>query len=556
MTSKNSDTSEYSIHWIEDVLEKVLERNPDTYILNTGKSTSGSIHIGIMRELIITDVIKRKLQELGKKAHTMFVVDDLDPVRSFPPSTTLELDEWLGIPYSDVPDEFGCCESFGAHVANELIETFPAFGIAPEIIWAHKLYETPEMLDAVRTCLQKTEIIRAIMIEFVARDLSEQQKSDYIESMKNWFPATILCPKCGRFQAGAKGSIIPNRVTMYNPETDEASFECPACGHSDTLPLNKVRIKLSWRVDWVAKWYILNVTCEPAGKDHAVKGGSYDTGIEMSKRVFGWSGPVPVPYEFVRIGGRDMSTSEGIVFTPKVWLSIAPPELYRYLMLKSELERAIDIHPERLPDLIDEYDRFERIYYDIEKVEEEEKIIAKLLYPLTQVSPPSDEYIPKLPFKFAVLTSQLDQLLGDDTIMDRCFHVLRKQYGLETISEEAKKLIPLRLSRAKTWAETFGTRRDQIEISETVPDKIIDTLTADDKKFLTEISKILEAEDLDDEEIQTKVFEVARSVGIKDKRAFVVLYRIIIARKSGPRLGPFINLLGRDWVLQRISSVL
>jgi lysyl-tRNA synthetase class 1 len=556
MTSKNSDTSEYSIHWIEDVLEKVLERNPDTYILNTGKSTSGSIHIGIMRELIITDVIKRKLQELGKKAHTMFVVDDLDPVRSFPPSTTLELDEWLGIPYSDVPDEFGCCESFGAHVANELIETFPAFGIAPEIIWAHKLYETPEMLDAVRTCLQKTEIIRAIMIEFVARDLSEQQKSDYIESMKNWFPATILCPKCGRFQAGAKGSIIPNRVTMYNPETDEVSFECPACGHSDTLPLNKVRIKLSWRVDWVAKWYILNVTCEPAGKDHAVKGGSYDTGIEMSKRVFGWSGPVPVPYEFVRIGGRDMSTSEGIVFTPKVWLSIAPPELYRYLMLKSELERAIDIHPERLPDLIDEYDRFERIYYDIEKVEEEEKIIAKLLYPLTQVSPPSDEYIPKLPFKFAVLTSQLDQLLGDDTIMDRCFHVLRKQYGLETISEEAKKLIPLRLSRAKTWAETFGTRRDQIEISETVPDKIIDTLTADDKKFLTEISKILEAEDLDDEEIQTKVFEVARSVGIKDKRAFVVLYRIIIARKSGPRLGPFINLLGRDWVLQRISSVL
>ena len=81
-------------------------------------------------------------------------------------------------------------------------------------------------------------------------------------------------------------------------------------------------------------------------------------------------------------------------------------------------------------------------------------------------------------------------------------------------------------------------------------------MTDDDKRFLTEISKIFEAEDIDDEAIQTKVFEVARDVGIKDKRAFVVLYRIIISRKSGPRLGPFINLLGRDWVLHRISSVL
>jgi lysyl-tRNA synthetase class 1 len=556
MTSENTSESEYNLHWIEDILEDVLQRNPDAYILSTGKSTSGSIHIGSMRELIITDVIKKKLQEKGKTARTLFVVDDYDPVRSFPPSTTLNLDEWVGIPYSDVPDEFGCCESFGAHVANELIETFPAFGIDPEIVWAHKLYETPEMMNAVRKCLQHTETLREILIEFVATDLNEEQKSDYIESMRSWYPATVVCPECGRLQAGAKGSIVPNRVTMYNSNTDEVSFQCPACGHSATLSLENVRLKLSWRVDWAAKWYVLNVTCEPAGKDHAVKGGSYDTGLEISKRVFGWPGPVPVPYEWVRIGGRDMSTSEGIVFTPGVWLSIAPPELYRYIMLKSELERAIDIHPERFPDMIDEYDRFERIYYNLEEVDEETKVISKLLYPLTVSNSPSEEYIPKLPFKFAVITSQLDTLLGDDIIMERCIQVLKKQYGLDTINKDAKNLIRVRLSRAKSWAQTYGTRQDRIEVTETVPDEIKATLTENDKQFLAELSKILKSEDLDDEALQSKIFEIAREVGMKDKRAFVVLYRIIISRKFGPRLGPFLNLLGRNWILQRISSVL
>ena len=556
MTSNTTDEPEYSIHWIEDVLEEVLQRNPDVYVLSTGKSTSGSIHIGFVRELIIADVIKRKLQEIGKTVRTIFVADDYDPVRSFPPSTSLKLDEWLGVPYSDVPDEFGCCESFGAHNANELIETFSAFGIDPEIVWHHKLYETSEMLNTVRVCLQNTETIREILIQFVAKDLNDQQRADYIESMKSWYPATILCPKCKRFQAGAKGSIIPNRVTLYSPETDEVSFNCPTCGNTDTLPLEKVRVKLSWRVDWVAKWHVLNVTCEPAGKDHAVKGGSFDTGLEICKRVFGWPGPVPVPFEWVRIGGRDMSTSEGIVFTPKVWLSVAPPDLFRYMMLKTGLERAIDFHPERLPDLIDEYDRFERLYFEIESGDEDKKEILNLLYPLTQVSSTSEQYIPKLPYRFAILTSQLDKLLGDDVVMERCIQVLKKQYGLETISDEAKNLISVRLSRARTWAKRFGSQRDRIEISDTVPDEIKSTLTVDDKRFLTEMYKILEVEDLDDETLQTKVFEVARDVGIKDKRAFVVLYRIIISKKSGPRLGPFINLLGRDWVLQRISSVL
>lgn len=547
---------EFSIHWIQDIVDTVLARNADTNLISTGKSTSGIIPIGFYRELIIADVIKRKLLEAGRKARTLFVVDDLDPVRSFPPSVSLSLDEWVGKPYSLVPDEFGCCESFGAHAANEFIDTFPDFGVNPEIIWQSKLYDTPEMQEAVRISLKNTPTIRQLLIEYVARDFNDEQKAEYIESMRTWFPGSVFCPSCGRVQAGAKGEIVPNRITNYDPVTDKVSFSCPACGYSDEAPLDELRVKLSWRIDWPAKWFVLNVTCEPAGKDHAVKGGSYDTGLEISRRVFGWEGPVKVPFEWVRIGGRDMSTSGGIVFSPKVWLTIAPPELYRYLMLKPGLERAIDLHPDRIPEMVDEFDRFERAYYGLEDIPAERMEFIRLLYPLCLAGEVAKDYVPKLPFKFAVITSQMGNILSSDMILERCEQVLKKQFSLDEVSSEARDAIPIRLQRAKTWALEYGTERDRVVVPESVPKDIKNTLTDEDRKFLREFVKVLKGEPLEDEELQSRIFETARTVGLKDKRAFLVLYRILISRKSGPRLGGFLNLLGNDWVLSRINSVL
>jgi lysyl-tRNA synthetase class 1 len=555
MTS-DEPQEEFSIHWIRDLVDKVVERDTDEYLIVTGKSMSGSVHIGFMKEIIIADVIKRELQVLGKKAKTVFISDDYDPIRSFPPSLTLSPDEYMGVPYSDAPDPHGCCESLSAHWTNELVEAFPEFGADPEVVLQSKLYETKEMIDAVRICLEHTETIREILVEYVARDFDDKQKAEYIESMKTWYPASVICPECGRLQSGGKGSIVPNRVTAYDKENDEVSYKCAHCGHSDTGKLDKLRLKLSWRVDWPAKWHVMQTTCEPAGKDHTVKGGSYDTGLEMSRRVFGWSGPVKVPFEWVRLAGRDMGTSKGNVFTPRSWLNIAPSELFRYMVLRTDLEKANNIQTDLIPDLVDIYETFERTYYGLDDVDSEKQDFAKVLYPNTEVRPVSDEYIPKLSFKFAVVTSQLQEILSEDTILERCYDVLKKQHNLTDISTEAKALIPTRLSRALHWVKEFGSERDIVEVPDNVPADIISTFTDDDKRFLSKLVEVLHIEKLDEDDIQSLIFNTAREVDIKPKRAFQLLYRILISRKSGPRLGPFLKLLGNDWVLERIKSVL
>jgi len=554
MTS-DEPQDEFSIHWIRDIVDEVLARDPDQYLIVTGKSMSGSVHAGFMKEIIIADVIKRELLTLEKNAKTVFIADDFDPIRAFPPSLTLSPEEYMGVPYSDAPDPHGCCESLSAHWTNELVETFPEFGVDPEVVLQSKLYETKEMLDAVRICLKHTETIREILIEYVARDFDEKQKTDYIESMKTWYPASAVCPECGRLQSGGKGSIVPNRVTAYNSESDEVTYKCAHCGNSETAKLDKLRLKLSWRVDWPAKWYIMNTTVEPAGKDHAVKGGSYDTGLEISRRVFGWSGPVKVPFEWVRLGGYDMGTSRGVVFTPRAWLNIAPPELFRYMVLRTDPERANNIQTDLIPVLVDIYESFERTYYGLDDVDSDKQDFAKVLYPLTEVHV-SEEYIPKLSFKFAVLTSQLQGILSEETILERCYEVLKKQHSLSEVSSESKSLIPTRLSRALHWAKEFGSAQDMVEVPEAVPREIINTLTDNDREFLRNFVEVLKGDALDDEKLQSKIFETARSVGLKDKRAFVVLYKVLISRKSGPRLGGFLNLLGNEWVLTRIMSVL
>lgn len=554
--TEEAQESEFSIHWIRDLVNEVMEREPDEYLIMTGKSMSGTVHVGFMKEIIIADVIKRELQAIGKKAKTVFIADDYDPIRSFPPSVTLSPEEWMGVPYSDAPDPSGCCESLGAHFTNELIETFPDFGADPEVVYQSKLYETKEMRDAVRICLNHTETIREILIEFVARDFDEKQKAEYIDSMKSWYPASVICPVCGRLQSGGKGSIVPNRVTSYNPDNEEVSYECAHCGHSETTHLDKLRLKLSWRVDWPAKWHVMKTTCEPAGKDHSVKGGSYDTGLEMSRRVFGWSGPVKVPFEWVRFGGRDMGTSKGVVFTPRSWLNIAPPQLFRYMVLRTDPERANNIQTDQIPDLVDIYESFERTYYGFDEVDDEKRKLVKLLYPLTEIKPPGNEYVPKLPFKFAVTTSQLEDLLGKDVILDRCKQVLMKQYNIDEAPEAALDLVPIRLERARNWVHMFGSPRDIIKVSETVPEEILSTLTEDDRNFLKEFSSILRGAELDDDEIQAAIFDKSKLVDIKAKRAFIVLYRILISSKSGPRLGPLINLVGLKQVADRIDSIL
>jgi len=41
------------VHWLEEIVDKILVRNESLITLATGKTPSGQTHIGILREIII-----------------------------------------------------------------------------------------------------------------------------------------------------------------------------------------------------------------------------------------------------------------------------------------------------------------------------------------------------------------------------------------------------------------------------------------------------------------------------------------------------------------------
>ena len=66
-----------------------------------------------------------------------------------------------------------------------------------------------------------------------------------------------------------------------------------------------------------------------------------------------------MPYEFLNIGGKKMSTSKGTGATAHAMAETLPPELLRFLFLRHKPRKAIEFDPEgdAIPGLFDEFDR-------------------------------------------------------------------------------------------------------------------------------------------------------------------------------------------------------
>ncbi|MFX0067543.1 MAG: lysine--tRNA ligase [Candidatus Hodarchaeota archaeon] len=540
-------------HWLEEISQKLIDRKADPVVLNTGKSTSGEFHIGIFRELLICDSLGRLLTKRDTNWDFYLIMDDFDAAKRFPSYIPKEFAKYIGIPFSNIPCPDNDCESYAYHYAMNLINTFDDYGIDPKIIWSSKLYESPEMKDAIRIALKNVELIRKILKKYIAPTLREEEVEDYLIEMEERWPATVICEKCGRLQSEVEGRIQPNRITSFDPATDRVTYTCPACGYEEDTTISKARIKLTWRIDWPAKWFIYCVTCEPAGKDHTVKGGAYDTGLEICQKVYKYEGPVKVEYEWIRFGEADMKTSRGITFTPREFLRICFPEVFRYLILRTHPSRHISFRPELLVQLIDEYDRFERIYYDLEEADEEEKNEAKFLYPLCQIEEVSSEIPKRLPYRFAIIFSQLKNLLTDEKVLEKAIEVVKKSYQISEVTDEVLKTIQMTLQRAENWTKSYGPPEFLLDIPKEITNEIRGSLSDKQREGLRLLAKTLQTEDLDEETLQNRVFTLGKKeVGIGAKKMFQAIYLALIGKKFGPRLAPFLLSLERSWVIERL----
>src|SRR5262249_13111308 len=127
-------------------------------------------------------------------------------------------------------------------------------------------------------------------------------EDDGSQGKAGYYPYKPFCTVCG---------TDFTTVTAYDDDTHELTYECPRCGHIETVELDTFTSgKLVWKVDWPMRWAYEHVMFEPSGVDHQSPGSSFVVGKDLAP-IFGWERPVGPMYAFVGIAGMaKMSSSK------------------------------------------------------------------------------------------------------------------------------------------------------------------------------------------------------------------------------------------------------
>jgi lysyl-tRNA synthetase, class I len=510
-------------------------------VVNDSKTPSGTVHVGSLRGPVVVDTIVRALRDAGVPTELRYGVDDLDPMDAQALLTPDAIERSMGKPLSHVPDPAGDCHaSYARHFAQVFIDTFDGLGIRPDTYyWMSEIYASGAMDRYIRRALDAAATIREIYVR-VAK----------VRHPDEWHPLMAICDNCGRL-----GTTI---VTGWDGE--RVQYECRpdlrewarGCGHAgETSPFGG-RAKLPYNVDWAAKWDLFGVTIEPAGKDLSTAGGSRDRSDAIAREVFGNEPPRNVPYEFLNIRGKKMSTSRGLGASATRVAEVIPPEQLRLLFLRPKPNTAIEFDPDgtdAIPRLFDESDRLAAATAGRE-VRGELPPDHDRLFAVSLVEPDADVAAEAAAYRPAFShLALLEQIPGIDLVE----RVTAEKGSPLTDREHA--LLEERRAAARAWLEAYAPERARLAVQrEALPAAANEGLDEAQRAYLAALAPVLESSAWDGESVQGAIFAMAKEHDLPAGQAFAALYLAFLGRSSGPRAGWLLAALERDFVLGRLRE--
>jgi lysyl-tRNA synthetase class 1 len=478
--------------WAERVAEGLGE---GPHVVVTGISTSGHIHVGNLREVLVGEAVANALRARGEEVRFVFHADTIDPLRKIAPGIPERFEAFIGHSLSRVPDPEGCHLSYAEHFLAPFEEALREMEMDIEVLRSHELYEDGVYTEVTREAIDHTEELREILQKVTGRKMPE-----------HWSP---YLPR-----SAETGKLTGHRILEHVPEANKVVFE-DEDGFEEAADYSRGEGKLGWRVELAARWKALGVTFEPFGKDHTTSGGSTETADRMAREVFHYPVPGRYEYEWIGIKGRgDMSSSRGIVLLPKDLLRIMPPDALRRIVLGRDPSRRSDLElGEGFPRFMDEY-----------RAETGE---------------------PFVPFTHLVTVAQT---VGED--VDAAAEILRRG-GYEEAARDKEKLAR-DLAYALNWVEEWAPASMRLrllsmdEARETARD-----LDDEQRAYLAAVAEKLSPE-MSGDEVQDLLYSTAVERGIKPKKAFAAVYTVLLGKKSGPKAGPFVASLPFEMVCGRL----
>lgn len=506
------------MQWLDDIANELIARHPEGEILiETGASPSGTYHLGHMRELVTADAIMLELRRRGREARHIQFVDDLDALRKIPINVPADFEKYFGYPICDIPSPDGKAESYSEFFLKGLIDACETLGIEVEFIRSHEKYRSGWMVPVIERSLEHIPEARKALETISGRQLDE-----------HWTPVQVM--EDGRLKNRRFVSMDKAAKTVRYIDNE---------GQEQTVAYDKGEVKLDWRLDWPARWSLLNVQCEPSGRDHTTKGSSVDTGAQIMKDVFDGQPPLSVAYDFINMAGdnKKMSASKGTGLDALEAAELMPPEVMRFFILRYPPLKRLYFDPVNgVTQLMDEYAEFAA---KADKTDDDEQ----LLYICTRGL--DHKTVSRVPFSLLVASYQ--SALKDPELT---LEIISRTEHADLAKQDAE-IIKAELGFIDAWLAKRAPEDVKFELAKTMQKS---DFTDQEIEFMSKLAdKIANAPDeADGAWFHQAIYEFKDSSGLESKALFVTLYKALIGKSSGPRAGWFLSILPRDWLISRL----
>jgi lysyl-tRNA synthetase class 1 len=519
--------------WIDKIVLDVIKRkdnlkgeHPEIIRTESGLGASGFPHIGSFADGSRAYAFKLAIEDLGREAEYVAFADDMDGLRKVPAGTPPELNEHLGKPVSSVPDPWGCHMSYGEHMSSLLIESLETSGIELNPQSAYKLYSSGKMAPQVKKILSKAKLAGEII-----KETTDQDK--YLEVL----PYHAICEKCGKLYTTLAINFDEKKGSVeYICEGAEIGGEIhEGCSYHGMSDISKGEGKLAWKVEFAARWDLLQIDFEAFGKDIFE---SVICNDRVCKEILEYEPPLHARYElFLDKDGSKISKSAGNVLTPQTWTRYGSTQslaLLTYKRMSGTRTLAVD----DIPIYMKELDYLENVYFG--RIKEGNQARKRKLFGLFEycwhLNPP-DNHSTQIPYSLLVnLISVAPEVNQEEFLESRLgeYGYLRDGASLKDVQD--------RVEYAKNWVADFK----QLE-------EVTITLDKQQKIAIKALIEALDSAKTADE-VQSAIFESARDNEIKPRDFFKIIYNILLNTDRGPKLGPYIHTIGPKQVIKILKK--
>lgn len=509
-------------------------------LLETGYGPSGAPHIGTFAEVARTSWVGEAIGDLAGKSWTLIAFsDDMDGLRKVPLNMPAEkLEPHLGKPLSHVPDPFDCHASYAAHNNSLLMEMLDRFGFSYDFRSSHELYTSGAFNDGLGRIMASYEAVRALIIPTIRK-----------EKRDSWSPFLPICQSCGVINGTRVTGHDPDRLTVSYvcegetagavadeppEETEEGDMGqgrrpgAAGCGSEGETSILDGKVKVGWKVDWALRWFVLGVQYEMYGKDLIE---SADLSAQIHKVISGGDpGPVRSFYEmFLDEEGRKISKSVGRGITVDSWLGYAPMESLLLFIFKDP-RKAKKLSWEAMIRSVDEY--IQLIQRESPAAGERARDVLGFIFREGSRAP-TYEY----PVTYSMLLGLISSIgMPAPDVVIRYVH---RYQGARPASDP---FLTSLIEHATRYVE-----------ERILPARSAPSLSAGERRMIASLVSFLE-EEQEADAIQTRAFDIAREEGIEPKDLFRTLYQVLTGQESGPRLGPFVKLIGQDRAVELLRQ--